>query len=261
MDISLDFVITCLLMGAGIAIDVVITTVTRFHRPNMTFKSWVIPITCTHMLFPAFGYFVFWEAGNRYPILSPILGLIGFIFIASLIYEVVCESIGEIPKFAPTKFFSEGLDKAFGMKEHDTRNMFAILAVSWDALWSGPALAASAANGDWSLRLVITSIILVGLFVFCITYSSLRVADMLRNKNFANYRALAYFIFWGTYAELSVIGGFGILSLWNGVYGEGNMWESIAVSAVLMAVIFFIFYRKMMESELVAAKEAISDEE
>lgn len=261
MDISSDFVGTCLLMGVGIAIDVVITTVTRFHRPNMTFKSWVMPITFTHITFPALGYFVFWEAGKSYPMLSPILGLIGFVFIASLIYEVVCESIGEVPKFAPTKFLSEGLSKAFGMREHDTRNFLAILAVSWDALWSGPALAANAANGDWSLRLVITSIILVGLVVFCITYFSLRVAGRLRNKNFTDYRALARFIFWGTYAELAVIGGFGILSLWNGVRDDGNMWWSIAVSAVVLAIIFFIFHRKIMESELDAAEAAITDEE
>lgn len=257
MDISSDFLVTCLLMGVGIAIDVAIATVSRFHRSDMTFRSWSGPITFFHVLFPALGYFIFWRVSESYHWLEPFLGITGFILVFLLINEVICESMDKVPFFAPADF----LARVSGIEEHESRNLLAVLAVSWDSLLSGPALAVKAALENWSLSEVTLSIFVSGLVVLAVSLLSLYVAHRLLSKNFSDSIVLARFSFKGKYVELSVIGGFGIFSLWNGVFGEGNLWWSVVAASVLMAGIFFIFRRELMENEILAAREAIYGED
>lgn len=54
-----SFLIPSILMGFGIAMDVFIATISKFQDKNLSWKTWTLPVTATHVLFPAFGYYLF----------------------------------------------------------------------------------------------------------------------------------------------------------------------------------------------------------
>ncbi len=252
MDIS-NFLIPCLLMGFGIAFDVAIATTSKFRDNDLSLKTWTIPITITHVVFPAIGYYFFWGMGVLLPNLQMILGIIGFLLVALFIYEVLCESMGKEPIFGISSFIA----KCFGLEENDSRRFIAILAVSWDALWSGPAKAAQAAAGSWTNNEVFLSFFIAGIAVAIIAQLALGIAFLLRKKQFHNSMKLAKFYFWGKYIELSVIGGFGTLSLWHGLVGNGNIYASIILTAVIILLIFIKYREELMNNELSEAEEVM----
>ena len=49
------FLFPCILMGVGIAIDVTSATLSKFRDRSLALKTWTVPITGTHVLFPATG--------------------------------------------------------------------------------------------------------------------------------------------------------------------------------------------------------------
>lgn len=74
-------ILPSILMGLGIAIDVIIATVVQFRDREMTMKNWTLPVTATHILFPAVGYYGWWLMGEMAPVALAPLGLAGFILI------------------------------------------------------------------------------------------------------------------------------------------------------------------------------------
>ncbi len=252
MDIT-NFIVPCILMGIGISIDITIATLSKFRDLSLSLKTWTLPLSLTHIVFPALGYFVFWIVGEKFPSLNLILGLLGFILVFLLVYEVVCESIGIKPKVG----ISQGLSDLFGFSPSDSRRYVAVLAVSWDALLSGPAQAAQATAGDWSTAQVTVSFFVAGLTVATVSQSALFSAKFLRKVNFSNAYALAQFNFWGKFIELSVIGGFGFLSLFQGVLGQGNLYTSILVSGWAMTLVFFRYQSELIENALIEAEESV----
>jgi hypothetical protein len=242
----------CFLMGFGIAVDVIIATVSQFRNKSLSVKSWSLPIAGTHILFPAFGYYGFWYIQQTVPGSSLILGLIGFTLVTLFVYEVFCEAAGIEPVFA----ISERFSKLVGLKEEDARLIIAILAVSWDALWSGPAKAAQTA--EWTNPEVFWSFFVAGAAVFVFAQVALIIAFWMRKQQFHNAIGMGRFTFWGKYTELSVIGGFGILSLWSGITGDGNIYGSIGIAAIIMLVLFQVYEEKIAENEIEEAEEAIT---
>lgn len=67
MDLISNFILPSILMGLGIAIDVIIATVVQFRDRGMTMKNWTLPVTATHILFPAAGYYGWWLMGEVAP--------------------------------------------------------------------------------------------------------------------------------------------------------------------------------------------------
>lgn len=254
MDLNVsNFWIPCILMGFGIAIDVTIATLSKFRDSDLSLKTWTVPITITHVVFPAIGYYFFWGMGVWMPSLHTILGIIGFLLVALFVYEVMCESIGKEPIFGISSFIA----KFFGLEENDSRRFVAILAVSWDALWSGPAKAAQADAGNWTTNEVFLSFFVAGLAVAIIAQLALGIAFLLRKIQFHDSMMLAKFNFWGKYIELSVIGGFGTLSLWNGLLGNGNLYIAISITFIMMTIVFAKYREKLLNNELAEAEESI----
>src|SRR3989344_2026339 len=116
MDIS-NFLFPCILMGVGIAIDVTIATLARFKDHGLTFKTWTAPITATHVLFPATGYYLFWGLSEALPALELLLGLVGFVLVGLFVYEVLCEPTETEPVWGISNFISQ----VFGLEEGDSR--------------------------------------------------------------------------------------------------------------------------------------------
>ncbi|KXJ99803.1 MAG: hypothetical protein UZ19_OD1000301 [Parcubacteria bacterium OLB19] len=240
-------------MGFGIAIDVTIATLSKFRDNDLSLKTWTVPITITHVVFPAIGYYFFWGMGVWLPSLQMILGIIGFLLVALFIYEVMCESMGTEPVFGISSFIA----KFFGLEEDDSRRFVAILAVSWDALWSGPAKSAQADAGNWTNNEVFLSFFVAGLAVAIIAQVALGIAFLLRKVKFHNPESLARFNFWGKFVELSVIGGFGVLSLWHGLIDGGNLYISIIIASAIMFLVFTKYRKNLIESEMSEAQEAV----
>ena len=247
------FLIPSILMGIGVAIDVFIATTVKFSDANLTWKNWTLPVTLTHTLFPAFGYFLFWMTSENFPLIQAALGITGFVLVALFIYEILYESMGLEPKFG----ISNWISRQFGFSNSSAHVLVAVLAVSWDALWSGPAKAAQAVAGNWDGTEVFLSFIIAGLVVAITAEIALLISSLLRRFRFKSKVFMTSFNITGKYIELSVIGGFGVLSLWNAFSTEAGLYISIVSSAIIMLILFVLFYRKLWRNEKKEVTEAI----
>lgn len=239
------FLIPSILMGIGVAIDVALATIAKFQDSNLSWRNWTFPVTITHTLFPAFGYFLFWALDGTFPIAHTILGVIGFLLVFAFLYEAILESFGKKPLFS----LSVWISNCIGLSTNDARTLVAVLAVSWDALWSGPAKAAQASAGAWTGVEVILSFVIAGVVVALVAEASLTIATFLRKRQFANTQKLATVSIIGKYFELSVIGGFGILSLWNAFFTNADLYSSISIAAILLLLIFLPGFKTMKQVE------------
>lgn len=249
-----SFFLPATLMGVGIAIDVTIATVSKFRDRDLSASNWTLPITITHIAFPAVGYYLFWGLSETVPVLAPILGIIGFLFVAAFVYEVIAESAGAEPVFG----ISSWIGDRFGLEQDDSRRFVAILAVSWDALWSGPAKAAQAEAGGWSSLEVTLSFLIAGLVVALIAQLALQIARVLQKRQFHSAQQMATWFFWGKLVELSVIGGFGVLSLKQGLSDTGNLYVSIAAAGLIVSYAFAKWKDDIFAHELEEAEDAIA---
>ena len=62
----------------------------------------------------------------------------------------------------------------------------------------------------------------------------------------------------GMFAETSVIGGFGILSLSQGLNIGLNLGQSVAIASAVMGVLFLTFLKNIRANTLEEAEEAIA---
>lgn len=232
-------------MGIGIAIDVAIAILSKFHDKNLSFRSWTAPITIAHIVLAALGYYLFWFAAEVLPVLLPILGIIGFTLVALFIYEILSAAIGKESVFSVTHLMC----RLLGMKPEDSRRFISIVAVSWDALLSGPAMAAHATAATWTKTEVLFSFIVAGGVVALIAEGALWLAIRFRNKNFHDIESLAKLTYRGTFLELSVIGGFGLLSLWHGITEAGNLYLAIVISSGLLSLFFLKNHHRIMSEK------------
>ena len=249
-----SFLIPSILMGLGVAIDVFIATIVQYNDDNLSWKNWTLPVTLTHTLFPAIGYFLFWSASENFPVTKVILGIFGFILVFLFIYEVICESIDKEPVFG----ISAWIGDKFNFSESRAHVLVAILAVSWDALWSGPAKAAQAVAGEWTGPEVILSFLIAGVVVAIMAELALGTTYVLRKIKPARKNGIAWFNVVGKYLELSVIGGFGILSLWHVFSAEANLYQSVTISGIFILLIFIFIGKSLYKSELREANQSLS---
>jgi len=237
-------------MGLGIAFDVAVATVARFRNEAQTWKSWTLPVTATHILFPAFGYYSWWFFGSVAPILLTPLGLLAAVIVGLFLYEAFCDWINEKPVFALSSLTDALLpDTTAGQQA----GIIVIAAVSMDALFSGPAKAAQAEVAGWTGMEIAISFLVAGAVVAIVAQMALMVANWLRGIKFTNLKTLAYWCLGGKYLEAAVIGGFGVLSLWSGVsfwLGGANLEMAIAIAGGLFAMLFFIFRRRLYDEQI-----------
>lgn len=213
MSMSLDsFFQACLLMGLGIGIDVAIATALRTEvlKQQRIVWLWVAGVTLTHTLFPMAGYLLTYFSIQTLPTLTPLIGILAFALIVWFLWEEL--------------FANE--------EESEHQNLIVtvgiILAVSWDALWSGPAKSAQIVGwSDWQIW---SSFILVGLVVMAFAILAFRLASA-----FCHYARLRgnplIFLQWVQY---SVIGYFGLLALFR--YTLASEISDVSVFMVSMAI-------------------------
>ena len=248
--VSFAFLIPCVMMGLGIAIDVAIATVSRFRDQSMNFANWTLPVAIAHILLPAIGYYGWWFLGQRFQGLALILGLLAFGMIAVFIYATICEWIDTEPLIS-LEPITDWSFKHFGSESKGRIVM--VLAVSMDALWSGPAKAAQAASGQWGPFEVFVSFFIAGGVVALVAELALLIAYALRRVSFTNTNRLALFLVGGKFLEVTILFAFGLLSLWNALaawIGLGTLYQCVAVSTALMSLIWLMFWHRLVREQL-----------
>jgi hypothetical protein len=258
--LGLDVAIPSVLMGLGIAIDVMLATIAKFRDDDLSFKNWTLPIMATHIGFPAIGYYGFWGMSQAWPWLHPVLGIVGALFVFLFIYEVAGEWIGYKPRVGISSGAAWLVSKISGIDfdENSGRRMVAILAVSWDALWSGPAKS-EAIGPDWTTSDIGWSFMVAGLVVAFAAQLSLKIALRMREHRFSNAEKMTLWSMSGKYLETSVIGGFGVLSLFQGLGITDSIWLSMGVSMVLMLMVFIIFGRDILRNTFEETYEVLGE--
>ncbi len=234
------FWIPSALMGVGIAVDVSIATISRFHNSSQTWRNWTFPVTLTHIFLPAFGYYTWWLLGATAPMLLLPLGIIAAVIVTVFLYETFAEWSGTKAHIR----LSPVTDRLFS-ESSGSYGWVAIMAVSMDALWSGPAKASVAEASSWTGYEVFWSFFVAGVVVAIVAQVSLLIANQLRRLNFSNEKHLAIWCIIGKWLEVSVIGGFGVLSLWMALspwIGSGNLAISILLAGG-SASMLFVWYR------------------
>jgi len=211
----IDILLACLLMGLGIGIDVALATFVRASSMNgiRTISLWLLGVTLTHTLFPMAGYLVAYFSISVQPLITPLVGILAFLFIAYFVKE---ELLAMNDKSAPSLMINFAL----------------ILAVSWDALWSGPAKSAQVVN--WPEYWVWASFLIVGLVVLIFASFSLWLAKKVR----INYIKVSWLPFEiGQWLQLSVVSYFGLLALLRYTFQFDVIeWQVLIASAVIIGM-------------------------
>ena len=221
----IDFICASLVMGLGIGTDVAIATVLRAKQLYSLKRAmfWIIGVSLTHTLFPMVGYLFTYFSIQAIPLLTPIVGLLAFLCISHFLWQEISE-LNQPPA-------------------DDNRQLIVslslILAVSWDALWSGPAKSAQVV--DWSTLMIWSSFAFVGILVLVIAVSSWLAGHWIMLAKQQSLIPLATpFALWLQY---SIIGYFGLLALLRYTFALTiSWWQLLFVSSLIIAAVLNIRY-------------------
>lgn len=229
-----DFVIASLLMGLGIGADVAIATFARANQlSNIRLAViWIVGVSVTHTVFPMLGYLLTYFSLQLQPNIEPLVGIIAFAFIFFYLKA-------ELSDFCHPK--ADKQDKQILV------TLGLILAVSWDALWSGPAKSAQVIG--WPELLVWASFIVVGLFVSTLAIASLSFALKVKNV-LKSTKTSRWFAHWLQY---TVIAYFGVLALLTYTFGmQLYWWQVVLIAGVIIGVCMTQRMQKLWIAELKA---------
>ena len=225
IDLLFEFILASLIMGCGIGADVAIATFVRAHQLSKQKQTlyWVVGVTSTHTVFPMLGYLLAYFSIQSIPLLTPIVGVLAFLFIAYFLLQELKDYLSA----------DEG-----GCVDRQSLVTFAlILAVSWDALWSGPAKSAQVVN--WPNELVWISFILVGFLVALCAYAGLFLAKRFKNVSAES----SVFIVLGLWIQYSVIAYFGLLALLRYTLSVTiNDWQVFLISSGIVAIMMMLLF-------------------
>jgi len=225
-------------MAIGIGIDAAIATSlqARKLKTNKHAFTWILGVSLTHTLFPLFGYIGSYISIQSLPILTPFIGIIAFSLIAYFLW-------GEFQQLFIDDTNDHTLPStATQSHERDESVLISlglILAVSWDALWSGPAK--SAQVDHWPEIAIWSSFILVGLIISLLTSISLFVSRLTKLQDFVSeYASLKLLAYWLQY---SVIAYFAWLALLRYTFNLDLSWQVLlGISFGFTAIILMYKY-------------------
>lgn len=210
----IEFFPACLLMGLAIGIDAAIATSVNgiSRRPLRQQLYWLWAISTTHTLFPLLGYALSYSGNQYFPVLSPLIGLLAFALIAHFLWQELRQPNTDTTR-CNNALVSIGL----------------ILAVSWDALWSGPAKSAQVIH--WPDFAIWASFMVVGLTVTALIGTVLVLAKQLQVHLPGTPLLLAQWL------QYSAISYFGWLALVRYTLGWSIPWPYLLLFALLVMLV------------------------
>ncbi len=255
MEIS-PLLLPAVALGAALTIDVTIATVSRFRDTTITFFNWALPIALLHIIFIGAGFTFFWELVRRYPLTAPVIGTFGFVLVTLLMYEVAWKARGKIPYLS----ISKGIATILRVSEDSGRRFIVWIAVTLDALVSGPMTVMLAEFADWSPTEAVVSFLIVGCTVAAITYVAILTSRRIAQARFKSTAPMVRWLAFGTFLEMTVIEGFGILSLWGGYSTDANLTTSVILSGGLSTCFFIIYWSEVNIHQHIEAQETLAGE-
>lgn len=187
-DISIFFFASTI-MALGIGLDAAIATLVHSDKLSKPSKLyWVAGVSLTHTLFPMLGYCLAYFSIQWFPFITPIVGIIAFVFVFHFLY---------------TELMQNNEDSTV---RYSWISFAIILAVSWDALWSGPAKSAQVVG--WSDWMIWLSFLWVGFIVSLLCVLSCILSHRLQ-PFIQNFPVVQACLIWTQY---TVIGYFGLLA-------------------------------------------------
>ncbi len=218
-----EFITACLIMGLGIGIDVAIATFVRASAMTNkhTVIKWVVGVSATHTLFPMIGYLLTYFSLQVMPIITPVVGVLAFILISVFLFDEL-KGGGESDSHNNQGYISFAL----------------VLAVSWDALWSGPAKSAQVVQ--WSDWMIWGSFILVGIVVMIISLASLYLERKICRTKLTKF---PWFLDVSRWVQYSVINYFGMLALVRYTFSSNINWLYIMLVSFTLIYILLKFLR------------------
>jgi hypothetical protein len=227
-----DFVFASLLIGLGIGLDVAIATAARakFLSIIRLVSVWILVVSVTHTIFPMFGYLLTYFSIKMQTAIDPIIVLLAF----TCIFYYLKSEFSELSQ--PKK---QGEDKQLMV------TLGLILAVSWDALWSGPAKSAQVIG--WPEFWIWISFLLVGVFVSVLAIVSLSFA-LYAQRSIKESRMSRWLSLWVQY---SVIGYFGLLAMLRYTLNiHIYWWQVLLLSALLIAIAMSLLIVKAANNQV-----------
>lgn len=221
--ILLEFLPACLVMGMAIGIDAAIATslnASNIKSPRQLLY-WVISISLTHTLFPMLGYSLSYFGTQLFPLLSPLIGLLAFALIAHFLWQQLRPLALPQPS-----------------DQHDSQALVSlalILAVSWDALWSGPAKSAQVIG--WPDYAIWTSFLLIGLTVTLLTVGALLLSRYVL-QYCINTTGTPYLL--AQWLQYSAISYFGWLALSRYTFNLFIDWQLLLLLSLLVMALILL---------------------
>ena len=210
-----DFILTCTLMGLAIGLDVaVVTALYSKQLGNVDIRRrWLFGVTATHTIFPMIGYMLSYFGLKWLPGLSPLLGLVAFSFILYFLYQ-------ELADF-------HCIEHEKTQSNMDVISTALIIAVSWDALWSGPAKSAQIIG--WSESAVWVSFWVVGGLVLLAAHIGLVFGRYLERMQKDHKVSTSWY-----WIQYTAIAYFGLLALLRYTFGSDIPDVIVLVFAALL---------------------------
>lgn len=238
MELSLslfDFLLASGLMAVGIGTDVALATLSRASRLThfRVALFWILGVSLTHTLFPMAGYLLTFFSIQLHPAITPTVGVIAFALIAMYLKEELGDYGAEQKPESQSNGHHQQLMVTMGL----------ILAVSWDALWSGPAKSAQVIG--WPEVWVWASFVVVGCLISVLALCALRlgyrVSSAWQNSTLGFVAVLL---------QHTVIAYFGLLALTTYTLGLELPWwllMQVSLTLVVMTMVGLSQYRKRQQ--------------
>ena len=188
--------IPVLSLGVGMAIDLAIATLSRFHDSSLQLKNWALPLGITHATLPAASFGVFWLAANSVNNPQWVLGIVGFLLISIVVQELLFDAFGKTPLID----LSGKLSHLLQISHLASKRVLLVMSVSWDALACGAVVTSQATVGDWSALATVTAFVVYGVIAGGAAAMSLAVCASWRTKDVQHETSLAWIQFIGTFA-------------------------------------------------------------
>ncbi|MGK7888919.1 MAG: hypothetical protein AB4042_06260, partial [Leptolyngbyaceae cyanobacterium] len=265
---NLQYLLINSAIGAGIAADAIIATVSRFRRfeEAKDALAWAAAIGLTHTLFPMIGLIGLWYAASSFPSLKAGIYGAGFIVMVWFITEVIREVAGFESEDEEGDDTESDSDFFYRFLAQHSRFWAAVWAVSIDALVTGPGK--TAATAQWTQAQVWGSFPLVGLVVFGLVMLSAWPALALRHhwqqNQFDNPRGLAQFTTIGSWIELSIFLYFAYLAVSEMVVALGvqpvvsEFLIAGGFSSITTLILVATLWQRVWGHQLHEAKELLS---
>lgn len=223
----LDFILASIIMGLGIGADVAVATMIRAKhlKTAKAILVWVVGVSFTHTVFPMIGYLLTYFSVEKLPVLTPVIGIIAFAFIARFLYLELGDYFKDEEKLHECSLKDE---------RQIIMSMGLILAVSWDALWSGPAKSAQVIG--WPELFVWGSFMLVGIVVAVCALSGLGLSKYISLSKVSTHKQ-SLWQYTGVLIQYTVISYFGILALFRyTLHLNIHWWQVLCICLALVLV-------------------------